>query len=153
MLKRLLATLPIIVFVACAPDVTNPEVQKAVIQSLTATVWTPTPVTPTATLEPNTGRIVDVLNNAMLGSDPLAETIDAKFTVIDAQVLMDATTQQAAVLRVHVECEWVFADSCTPEQTFVALIRALTVNNKLVEKIHLKSLRRSTCCRWLHLTA
>jgi hypothetical protein len=135
LLKHFLPFLAIIILVACAPDLTSPEIQTAVIQSLTATVWTPTPVTPTATPEPNTSRIVDVLNNAMIGSDPLAETVDAKFTVIDARVMLDDTTKQSTTLRIHVECEWVFTDSCTPEQTFVALIRALTVNNKLVTKI------------------
>lgn len=135
MFKRLLPFLPMLVFAACAPDISSPDIQNAVIQSLTATIWTPTPLTPTATPEPNTGRIVDVLNNAMLGADPLGETIDAKFSVIDAQIVLDDVTQQAAILRVHVECEWVFSDGCTPEQTFVVLMRALTINEKVLEKI------------------
>ena len=71
----------------------------------------------------------------MLGADPLGETIDAKFSVIDAQIVLDDVTQQATILRVHVECEWVFSDSCTPEQTFVVLMRALTINEKVLEKI------------------
>ena len=135
MFKRLLPFLPMLVFVACTPDVSSPDIQNAVIQSLTATMWTPTPHTPTATPEPNTGKIVDILNNAMLGADPLGETIDAKFSVIDAQIVLDDVTQQATTLRVHVECEWVFSDSCTPEQTFVVLMRALTINEKVLEKI------------------
>jgi hypothetical protein len=135
MFKRLLPFLPMLVFVACTPDVSSPDIQNAVIQSLTATIWTPTPLTPTATSEPNTGRIVDILNNVMLGADPLGETIDAKFSVIDAQIILDDVTQQATTLRVHVECEWVFSDSCTPEQTFVVLMRAITINEKVLEKI------------------
>jgi hypothetical protein len=135
MFKRLLPFLPMVVFIACAPDISSPDIQNAVIQSLTATIWTPTPLTPTATPEPNTGRIVDILNNAMQGADPLGETIDAKFSVIDAQIVLDDVTQQATTLRVHVECEWVFSNSCTPEQTFVVLMRALTINEKVLEKI------------------
>ena len=135
MFKRLLPFLPMVVFIACAPDISSPDIQNAVIQSLTATVWTPTPLTPTATPEPNTGKIVDILNNAMLGADPLGETIDAKFSVIDAQIILDDVTKQATTLRVHVECEWVFNNSCTPEQTFVVLMRALTINEKVLEKI------------------
>ena len=135
MFKRLLPFLPMVVFIACAPDISSPDIQNAVIQSLTATIWTPTPLTPTATPEPNTGRIVDILNNAMLGADPLGETIDAKFSVIDAQIILDDVTKQATTLRVHVECEWVFNNSCTPEQTFVVLMRALTINEKVLEKI------------------
>jgi hypothetical protein len=133
MLKRLLPFVPMLVFVACVPDISSPEIQNAVIQSLTATMWTSTPATPTATPEPNTGRIVDILNNAMLGADPLGETIDAKFSVIDAQIILDEVTQQATILRIHVECEWVFSDSCTPEQTFVVLMHALT--KKVLEKM------------------
>ena len=135
MLKRVLPFLPMILFIACTPDISNPEIQNAVIQSLTATVWTPVPPTPTFTPEPNTGKIVELLNNSMLGADPLAETIDAKFSVIDAQVVLDQSAGQAAILRIHVDCEWVFNDSCTPEQSFVMLIHAFTANDKVIEKI------------------
>ena len=43
MFKRLLPFLPMLVFAACTPDISSPEIQNAVIQSLTATMWTPTP--------------------------------------------------------------------------------------------------------------
>ena len=135
MQKRLLPFLSVIVFVACAPDVSSPEIQNAVIQSLTATIWTPTPVLPTETPEPNTSKIVEILNNAMLGYDPLAETIDAKFSVLDAQVIHDETTQLATILRIHVECEWMFSDSCTPETSFVALMHAFTANEKVIGRV------------------
>lgn len=137
MLKRLLPFVPLIFFIACVPssgEITPPEI-TAMIQTLTATMWTPTPITPSATPEPNTGRVVEILNNAMLGSNPLAETIEAKFTVIDAQVLMDGPTNQAGILSIHVECEWIYTDSCTPEETFVTLMQALTANDKILGKI------------------
>jgi len=60
MFKRLLPFLPMLVFVACTSDISSPDIQTAVIQSLTATMWTLTPVPLTATPEPNTGRIVDI---------------------------------------------------------------------------------------------
>lgn len=138
MLKRVaicLLILPFILLIACAPDLTDPSIQAAVINSLTATSWTPTPITPSATPQPNTTRIVEILNEAMIGSDPLTETVVAKYSVIDAQVLMDAGTQQAITLRIHVDCEWVFSDACTPESTFVVLMNTISINEKVIERI------------------
>jgi hypothetical protein len=70
-----------------------------------------------------------------VGTDSLVETIAAKYSVIDAQIVMDASTQQAAFLRLHVDCEWVYSDSCTPETTFVVLMKAFSVNEKVMEKV------------------
>jgi hypothetical protein len=132
MLKRLYPFAPLILLVACMPDISAPEIQHAVIQTLTATVLTPTP---SATPEPNTVGIVDILNIAIRGADPLEETIDAKFSVIDASVIMDRATNQATTLSIHADCEWVFSDGCTPEQTFVVLMRALRTNDKIIKKL------------------
>lgn len=125
----------LILLVACAPDLTDPNIQAAVIYSLTATSWTPTPVTPSATPQPNTTKIVEILNEAMIGSAPLTETIVAKYSVIDSQVLMDASNQQATILRIHVDCEWIFSDSCTPESTFVVLMNIFSTNEKVLERV------------------
>lgn len=127
--------LPFILLVACAPDLTDPNIQAAVIHSLTATSWTPTPITPSATPQPNTTKIVEILNEAMIGSDPLTETVVAKYSVIDAQVLMDSSNQQATTLRIHVDCEWIFSDSCTPESTFVVLMNTFSTNEKVMERV------------------
>jgi hypothetical protein len=135
MFKRVIAFLPVLVFIACAPDISNPDVQAAVINSLTATSWTPTPITPSATPEPNTARIVEILNEIIIGSDPLSETVVAKYSVIDAQVILDVTTQQASVLKIHVDCDWVYSDNCTPESTFVILMYAFSENDKVIERI------------------
>ena len=135
MLKRILPFLPFILIIACAPDISDPNIQLAVINSLTATMWTPVPPTFTPTPEPNTSKIVEVLNGVMVGTDPLQETIVAKFSVIDAQVILNGVTQEATVISIHVDCEWVFSDSCTPESTFVALMRAVSSNDKTIERI------------------
>ena len=135
MFKRVFSFLPVLVFIACAPDITNPDVQAAVINSLTATSWTPTPVTPSATPEPNTARIVEILNEVIIGSDPLSETVVAKYSVIDAKVILDVTTQQASTLRIHVDCDWVYSDNCTPESTFVILMHAFSEHDKVIERI------------------
>lgn len=135
MIKRIFPLIPLIILIACSPDISDPSVQAAVINSLTATVWTPTPVTPSATPEPNTAKIVDVLNNVIVGTDPLMDTIVAKYSVIDAQIMINASTQQAEILQLHVDCEWVYSNGCTPEITFVVLMNAFSANEKIMGKI------------------
>jgi hypothetical protein len=78
---------------------------------------------------------VDVLNNAIIGADPLAETIDARFSVIDVQVLREPTANISETLSIHIDCEWIYSDGCTTEESFVILINALTRNEKTIEKI------------------
>jgi hypothetical protein len=134
MLKRLVPFLPVLLVIACAPDLSDPNLQSAVINSLTATMWTPVPPTLTPTPEPNTSKIVEILNNVMVGTDPLVETIDAKFVVIDAQIVLNEITQEATTLRISVDCEWVYSDSCTAESTFVKLMRAFG-NDKVIKHI------------------
>ncbi len=132
MLKRLLPFLLLVFLIACSPDLSDPAIQHAVIQTLTATAWTPTP---SATPKPNTLGVVDILNSAMIGSDSLEETIDARFSVLDSQVLLDQSTKQALTLQIDVDCEWVFSDGCTPEGSFVVLMRAFRANGKTFKKI------------------
>lgn len=134
-MKRALPFLPLIVLIACSPDIADPQVQAAVINSLTATVWTPTPVTPTATPRPDTAKIVDILNGVIVGADPLGETIQAKYSVIDAQVILDAPTGQTLLLQIHLDCQWIYSDSCTPESTFVVLMYALSEHEKVMGRI------------------
>lgn len=112
MLKRILPFLPLIFIIACVPDISDPNIQAAVINSLTATVWTPVPPSLTPTPEPNTSKIVEILNSIMVGSDPLLETVDAKFSVVDAQIFLNQATQEATTIRISVDCEWIFSDSC-----------------------------------------
>lgn len=135
MLKRLAPFLPVLLVMACAADISDPNVQSAVISSLTATMWTPIPPSQTPTLQPNTSKIVEILNSVMIGTDPLSETMDAKFSVIDAQVLLNESTKEAVSIRISVDCEWIFSDSCTPESTFVKLMRAISANEKVSGKI------------------
>lgn len=132
MLKRLLPFMLIFFLIACSPDISDPQIQQAVLQTLTATAWTPTP---SATPQPNTSGIVDILNNTVIGSDPLEETIDARFSVLDSQVLLDESSKQAVTLQIDVDCEWIFSDSCTPEESFVVLMRAFRANDKIFKKI------------------
>ena len=133
MLKRLwLFPLLIFLLVACSPDLSDPIIQHEVIQTLTATAMTPTP---TATPVPNTSGIVNLLNGVMINSDPLEETLNARFSVLDSQVLPDVSTKQALTLQIDVDCEWVFSDGCTPEESFVVLMRTFQANTKTFKKI------------------
>ena len=133
MLKRL-CLFPILIFllVACSTDLSDPKIQNEVILTLTATALTPTP---SATPVPNTSGIVNILNGAMINSDPLEETINARFSVLDSRVLLDASTKQALTLQIDVDCEWVFTDGCTPEASFVVLMRTFQANGKAFKKI------------------
>ena len=78
---------------------------------------------------------MDILNNAVIGSDPLEETIDARFSVLNSQVLFDESTKQAITLQIEVDCEWIFSDGCTPEESFVVLMRGFRENDKIFKKI------------------
>lgn len=71
----------------------------------------------------------------MVGTDPLLETVDAKFIVIDARVLLNGYTKEATVISIHVDCEWVYSDSCTAESTFVKLMKAISADDKMIERV------------------
>lgn len=138
MLKRVLPFFPLLVilaFGACTgtPDVTlRPDAVTLVIQSMTAAVWTPT-VTPT--IEPDSPKIVNILNGGMIASDPLEETVAAKFDVLDVRFPVDQVSQQILVMQIDVECEWIFTDSCTSEESFVNLMHGFVAGDKVIEKI------------------
>jgi hypothetical protein len=129
-MKSFLPLLPLIVLLACVTQTPTMSLPEA-IQTLTATVWTPTV---TATPIPNTASLVDILNKNLVGTDPLAETVDAKYYVIDIRFPPD-DKNNLATLRVDVECECVYSACCTNERTFVQLMRAFVVNQKTMEKV------------------
>jgi hypothetical protein len=150
MLKRMLPFLPILlllVFAACTPEPgipntgtggnpsatpsIDPLVKTAVIQSVTAAAWTAT-FTPTPALD--TQEFVKAVNSAMVGVDPLSETIEAKFEVIDVEYLIDDQSKEIRTMRIHVECEWIFSDNCTPEESFVHLMQAFAAD-KMIDKV------------------
>ncbi len=138
MSKRALPFFPLLVLVAfgaCAqiPDtgISSRQV-TAVIQSMTATMWTPTP---SPTPRPNTLMIINALNAVIIDSDPLAETIDAKFNVLDVRFPVDNGSGQIQTMQIDVECEWVFADSCTPQASFVHLMAGFVGDGKVISKI------------------
>jgi hypothetical protein len=102
----------------------SPAEADAFIHTLTATMWTPAPVTPSATPVPNEAVIVNALNDASRGADPLEETLDAKFSILDISFHLSGKPLVTTTLEVHVECEWITRPSCTVERAFVALAHA-----------------------------
>ncbi|MCL4530233.1 MAG: hypothetical protein M1282_12550 [Chloroflexi bacterium] len=140
MLKRVLPFLPllvILVFTACSSvspqqGGISPEEVTAVIQTMTAALWTPTP---SLTPEPDSRTITDLLNGVMIGSDPLSETIEAKFNVLDVRFPIEPNSKKVVTMQMDVECEWIFTDNCTPEETFVHLMKGFDPKSKLIDKI------------------
>jgi hypothetical protein len=142
-MKRLLVVIPVsLLFLINACDVNPPPVSAEtwtlVALTQTATMWTPTPVTPSPTASPNQAIIVDALNGALRGADPLGEALDAKFHVADVGFDANGNPPILITLRIHVECEWIIRSSCTTERAFVVLIHAFEkdgVRKKVVEQI------------------
>jgi hypothetical protein len=133
--------IPVCFFVllsACAEiTVTVPdEVGTAVAETQTAKMWSPTPVTPSATPVPNPLVILDALNGALRGADPLREVMDAKFYVADVGFDANGNPPLIITLRISVECEWIMHPSCTTERAFVEVIHVFEkegVHKKIVE--------------------
>lgn len=110
----------------------DPVIVTYVAQTQTATAWTPTPVTPTATAVPNQVTIVNALNEALRGADPLGEALDARFSVIDIGFDVSGNPPATNKIRIGIDCEWVYKSSCTVERTFVVFLH--TLENKGTRK-------------------
>jgi hypothetical protein len=142
-MKRWFAALPLFLLFlinACGvePSVITSEQGTAVALTQTATMWTATPITPSPTNSPNQAVIVEALNSALRGADPLGEAMDAKFHVADVGFDPNGIPPVLITLRIHIECEWIIKSSCTTERAFVALIHAFEregVRKKVVEQI------------------
>ncbi|MEW6027977.1 MAG: hypothetical protein AB1554_00685 [Chloroflexota bacterium] len=140
-MRRLFPIIPVFLFVflsACADiTVTPPSTWWTdAMGTLTATLWTPTPVTPSATPVPNPLVVLDALNSVLRGADPLGEAMDAKLYVTDVGFDANGNPPVIITLRISVECEWVMHPSCTTERAFVQVIHALEkegVRKKIVE--------------------
>jgi hypothetical protein len=134
MLKRLLPLVPLIFFIACGSQAgeIGPSVLTAVALTQTAMLWTPTP---SLTPEPQTGKVIDAINEVLINSDPLAETIGARYRVLDLQVFPDPPDTLSRVLQIVMECEWVYTDSCTPEEAFITLMNAFKTSDKVKQQL------------------
>jgi hypothetical protein len=142
-MKRFLVVIPIfllIVLGACgtASGQVNSEMGTAVAQTQTASIWTPTPVTPSPTTVPKGAVIVDALNNVVRDSDPLGSAIDVKFYITDVGFDPAGNPPIMTTMRIQIECEWVLKPACTTERAFVVLMHAFENNGarkKMIEQM------------------
>jgi hypothetical protein len=104
---------------ACGNDLTPAQLTMAV-QTLTAAAYTPTV---TSTPDPDESAIVILLNRGLeQTTDPLSQTIDARYQVVDASFPLDMDGRQTT-FRIDVRCEC--ASCCTLERTFVVVTAAM----------------------------
>lgn len=119
----------LLVLVACvASDLSTAQMASAV-QTLTATVLPPT-VTPTP--DPDESTIVLLLNHGLeQTADPLSQTVDARYQVIDVSFPLDINNKASTFL-INVRCECVNGSCCTAERTFVVFVNAM---KSVVDKV------------------
>jgi len=110
---------------ACGNDLTPDQLTMAV-QTLTAAAYTPTA---TSTPDPDESAIVILLNRGLAETtDPLSQTIDARYQVVDASFPTNADGTPNT-FRIDVRCECASAASCcTLERTFVVVTDAMKVD-------------------------
>ena len=131
-MKRLLPSIPILSLVllnACGdlnpPTTVSGSIYTSLVQSMTATMWTPTP---TPTFNPNIPTMVNWMNADLFAANALEWTIDAKYQVADVRFPYK-TENSTFVFRVDVHCECINgAECCIPERTFVAVIGSMKRN-------------------------
>lgn len=121
----------LLALVACvASDLSTAQMASAV-QTLTATVLPPTP-----TPDPDESTIVLLLNHGIeQTADPLSQTVDARYQVIDVNFPLDINNEASTFL-VNVRCECVNGSCCTAERTFVVFVSAMqSVADKIARQI------------------
>jgi hypothetical protein len=102
----------------------DPILIAYVEQTQTATLWTPAPGTPSATPVPKQAFILNALNDALQQeADPLEETLDAKFSIIDIGFDSNGNSP-TTVMEVHVECVWITSSTCSEQRAFIAFANA-----------------------------
>ena len=123
-MKRVVSVLfftAMVFFNACVPTSISPPVHTAVAQTQTAGMWTPTT---TATLHPDTSKILTLLNDG-LPKDDLELAIDARYSAVDVwfPYVMNSSSQ---IFRMDIRCECVYnSQCCTTQHMFVLAMRAL----------------------------
>jgi len=147
-MKRLLPLVAAIVFPilsACvSADLSTAQMTSA-IKTLTATVLPPT-ATPTP--DPDESAIVLLLNHGLeQNADPLSQTVDARYQVIDASFPADLNNQVSTFL-IEVRCECVNGGCCTTERAFVVFVQALqAVAEKVARQVPLTVTTMQVSCR------
>lgn len=127
-MKRLLPIIPIVLLLilnSCGnfdPNGVPSRMSTAVVESLTATMWSPTPTT---TPDPPENKIVEWLNGELTNTNPLEQTLDARYLVTGVSFPF-AQGSSAQIFRVDLRCECASnTNCCVPERMFVVFITAL----------------------------
>ncbi len=117
--------LPIILLMGCDLDGPPSEsAQTQVVANLTVAAYTPTFV---PTRHPNEMHIVELVNDGLQKlEDPLSITLDAKYTVIQAYLIIRPGQNDPTILSLEVRCECARDGlCCNVEHTFVMVARAM----------------------------
>lgn len=127
-MKRFLPIVPIIFLLlinSCGvyvPEEIPAPLWTSMVQTQTATVWTPT-YTPTH--DADESKIIGWLNETLLMADPLERTLDAKYQVVEI-FFPTVPDSSLTVFRVDIRCICTFnPNCCTPERMFVITIGAM----------------------------
>jgi hypothetical protein len=134
--KRSLPFIPIIFLAllnACSgfnsPTDVPGHIFTAAVQSMTATMWTPTP---TPSLNPNIPTMVNWMNADLFTANPLEWTLDARYQVTDVTFPYKAD-KSTLVFRVDVHCECINGtECCMPERTFVVIVGSMKRNSNTI---------------------
>jgi hypothetical protein len=139
-MKRLFPSIPVFFLVlinACgvvdADSGVPSNMSTAVVQTLTATIWTPVP---TQTFNANIPIMVNWLNADLSTVNSLEWSLDAEYYVTNVS-FPNVAGSSALIFRVDVRCECINSDECCiPERTFVVLMGAMKRNaNTLLTQI------------------
>ncbi len=124
-MKRLILILCLsgLTWLAACGDVLTPEQMNMAVQTLTAAACTPTA---TSTPDPDENLIVLLLNRGLVEtSDPLSQTIDARYQVVDAGFPAEAGGTPVT-FHVDMRCECAgMSACCTPERMFIVFTTAM----------------------------
>lgn len=124
-MRRFLLVMPVFLFVllsACSG--VDAKMVQLVSQTLTATMWTPIPVTSTPSAVPKEAMMLNTLNEEFRKvSDPLERTFDAVFSVVDIGFDQSGNPLSTKTLRIHIQCDWILKSSCTEQRAFVVFAR------------------------------
>lgn len=141
-MKRFLVVIPVfllLVLNSCGdlnPTGVPDSMSTAVVESLTATMWSPTP---TETPDPPENKIVEWLNTELSKvdqpEDELEKTLDAHYLVTGVSFPF-APGSSAQIFRVDLRCECSSSSNCcVPERMFVVLMKAMKGNDKIAKNV------------------
>lgn len=141
-MRRFFVVIPVFLFImlgACGG--VDSHTFQMVIETQTATMWTPIPVTPTPSDVPKAAMVLNTLNDEFRkDADSLERTLDAHFSIIDLGFDLSGNPRATTTLRIHVECDWVLKSSCTEQRAFIVFAHVFKamkagVRQKIIQQV------------------